>query len=58
MLDPIVLKKSFNLSILELCPIIASDLFDPQSELILTPSQESLQCSLGLRFFLKKEHPS
>jgi hypothetical protein len=42
MLDALVLKKSFNLRILELCPIVASNLFDPQAELILSPSQESI----------------
>jgi hypothetical protein len=34
MLDALLLKKSFNLRVLELRPIIASYLFDPQSELI------------------------
>jgi hypothetical protein len=42
MLDALLLKKSFNLRILELCPIVASNLLDSQSELILSPSQESL----------------
>jgi hypothetical protein len=58
MLGPLLLKKAFHLSILELCSIVASDLFDPQSELILSTSQESLQCTLGFRFFLQKEHLS
>jgi hypothetical protein len=38
MLDALLLKKSFNLRVLELRPIIASYLFDPQSELILSLS--------------------
>jgi hypothetical protein len=42
MLGALFLKKSFNLLILELCPIVASNLFDSQPELILSPSQESL----------------
>jgi hypothetical protein len=58
MLDPLLRKKSFNLRVLELCSIVASNLFDSQSELILSPSQESLQGLLGLRFFLQKEYTS
>jgi hypothetical protein len=42
MLDALLLKKSFNLRVLELCSIIASNLLDSQSELILSPSQEFL----------------
>jgi hypothetical protein len=42
MLDALLLKKSFNLEVLELRSIITSNLFDSQSELILSPSQESL----------------
>jgi hypothetical protein len=42
MLDVLLLKKSFNLRVLELRSIVASNLFDSQSELILSPSQESL----------------
>jgi hypothetical protein len=41
MLDAILLKKSFDLRVLEHRPIIDSNLFDPQSELILRLSQES-----------------
>jgi hypothetical protein len=41
MLDALLLKKSFNLRILELCSIVASNLLDSQSELILSLSQES-----------------
>jgi hypothetical protein len=41
MLDAL-LKKSFNLGVLELCSIVASNLLDSQSELILSPSQEFL----------------
>jgi hypothetical protein len=37
MLDAL-LKKSFNLRVLELHSIITSNLFDSQSELILSPS--------------------
>jgi hypothetical protein len=42
MLDALLLKKSFNLRVLELRSIAASNLLDSQSELILSPSQESL----------------
>jgi hypothetical protein len=42
MLDALLLKKSFNLGVLELSSIVASNLFDSQSELILSPSQEFL----------------
>jgi hypothetical protein len=42
MLDVLVLKKTFNLRVLELCSIVASNLLDSQSKLILSPSQESL----------------
>ena len=41
MLDAL-LKKSFNLRVLELRSIVAPNLLDSQSELILSPSQESL----------------
>jgi hypothetical protein len=58
MLDALLLKKSFNLRVLELRSSVACNLFDSQSELILSPFQESLQGLLGLRFFLQKEHPS
>jgi hypothetical protein len=58
MLDALLLKKSFNLRVLELRSIVVSNLFDSQSELILSPSQESLQGLLGLRFFLQKEYLS
>jgi hypothetical protein len=37
-----LLKKSFNLRVLELCSIVASNLLDSQSELILSSSQEFL----------------
>jgi hypothetical protein len=57
MLDAL-LKKSFNLRVLELRSIVASNLFDSQFGLILSSSQEFLQGLLGLRFFLQKEHPS
>jgi hypothetical protein len=39
MLDALLLKKSFNLRVLELRSIVASNLFYSQSELILSPSQ-------------------
>jgi hypothetical protein len=52
------LKEAFNLRVLELRPIVASYFLDPQSELILSPSQESLEGLLGFKFFLQKEHPS
>jgi hypothetical protein len=42
MLKALLLKKSFNLRILELRSIVASNLFYSQSELILSPSQEYL----------------
>jgi hypothetical protein len=42
MLDALLLKKAFNLRVLELCSIVASNLLDYQSKLILSPSQESL----------------
>jgi hypothetical protein len=58
MLDPLLLKKSFNLRVLELRSIVAYNLFDSQFKPILCPSQESLQGLLGLRFFLQKEYPS
>jgi hypothetical protein len=48
MIDALLLKKSFNLRVVELRSIIASNLFDSQSELILSLSQESLQGLLGL----------
>jgi hypothetical protein len=48
MLDALLLKKSFNLRVLKLHPIIAPNLFDSQSELILSPSQEFLRSLLGL----------
>jgi hypothetical protein len=51
MLDSL-LKKSLDFRVLELCPIIASNLLDAQSELILSPSQEFLQSFLGLSFLL------
>jgi hypothetical protein len=38
MLDALLLKKSINLRVLELCSIVASNLFDSQSELILSLS--------------------
>jgi hypothetical protein len=40
MLDALLLKKSFNSRVLELRSIIASNLFDSQSELILSLFQE------------------
>ena len=58
MLDALLLKKSFHLRILELHSIVASNLLDSQSELILSPFYESFQGFLGLRFFLQKEYPS
>jgi hypothetical protein len=42
MLDALLLKEAFDLRVLELRPIIASNFLDPQAELILSPSQESL----------------
>jgi hypothetical protein len=42
MLDALLLKKSFNLRVLELRSIVASNLLDSQFELILSPSQKSL----------------
>jgi hypothetical protein len=42
MLDALLFKKAFNLRVLELRPIVASYFLDPLSELILSPSQESL----------------
>jgi hypothetical protein len=42
MLDALLLKKSFNLRVLELHFIVASNLFDSQSKLILSLSQEFL----------------
>jgi hypothetical protein len=41
MLDALIIKEAFDLRVLELRPIIASYLLDSQSELILSPSQES-----------------
>jgi hypothetical protein len=38
MLDALFLKKSFNLRVLELRSIIASNVFDSQSELFLSLS--------------------
>ena len=58
MLDSLLLQKAFNLRVLELRPVVASYLLDPQAELILSPSQESFQSFLGVRFFLQKEYPS
>jgi hypothetical protein len=42
MLDALLLNKSFNLRALELRSIVAFNLLDSQSELILSPSQEFL----------------
>jgi hypothetical protein len=42
MLDALLLKKSFNLRVVEPRFIVASNLFYSQSELILSPSQEFL----------------
>jgi hypothetical protein len=43
MLDAFLLKKAFNLRVLELHSIVvASNFLDSQPELILSPSQESL----------------
>jgi hypothetical protein len=42
MLDALLLKKSFNLRVLEPRSIVDSNLFDSQSELILSLSQEFL----------------
>jgi hypothetical protein len=42
MFDALLLKKSFNFRVFELRSIVASNLFDSQSELILSLSQESL----------------
>jgi hypothetical protein len=42
MLDALLLKKSFNLRVLELRSIVAPNLLDSQSELILSSSQEFL----------------
>jgi hypothetical protein len=42
MLDALLLKKSFNLIVLELRSIVASNLLDSQFELILNSSQEFL----------------
>jgi hypothetical protein len=38
MLDALLLKKSFNLRVLQLRSIVASNLLDSQFELILSPS--------------------
>ena len=54
MLDALVLKEAFNLRVLELRPVVASYFLHPQAKLILSPSQESFQSLLGLRFFLQK----
>jgi hypothetical protein len=42
MLDALLLKKTFNVRVLELHPIVASNLFYSQSEIILSLSQEFL----------------
>jgi hypothetical protein len=42
MLDALLLKKSFNLRVLELRSIVDSNLLDSQSELILSPHQKFL----------------
>jgi hypothetical protein len=42
MLDALLLKKAFILRVLELRPVAASYFLDPQAELILSSSQESL----------------
>jgi hypothetical protein len=42
MLDALLLKEAFNLRVLELRPVVASNLFYSLSELILSSSQESL----------------
>jgi hypothetical protein len=57
MLDALFLKKYFNLGVLELHSIIASNLFDSQSELILSPSRRILIKSLGFEFFPAKRTP-
>jgi hypothetical protein len=48
MLDALLLKKSFNLGVLGLYPIITSNLLDSQSKLVLSLSEEFLQSLLGL----------
>jgi hypothetical protein len=53
-LDALLLKTSFNLRVLELCPITASNLPDSQSELILSPSQEFFKVSWVCDFSRKK----
>jgi hypothetical protein len=42
MLDALLIKKSFNLRVLELRSIVASNLLDSQSKLILSLSPEFL----------------
>jgi hypothetical protein len=54
MLDALVLKKAFYLRVLELHPVVASYLLDSQSELILSPSQESLKVSWVCDFSCKR----
>jgi hypothetical protein len=58
MLDPFILKKFFELCVLELYAIIASYLLDSKVELVLSSSQESLQSLLGFTFVLQKEYLS
>jgi hypothetical protein len=56
MLDALLLKKAFNLRVLELRSVVACYFLDPQAELILSPSQESFQSLLGLRDFSCKKN--
>jgi hypothetical protein len=58
MLDTHLLKELFNSSVLKLRSVITSYLLDSQVELILSPSQEFLQGSLGFTFILQKEYSS
>jgi hypothetical protein len=56
MLDAILLKKSFNLRVRELRSIVASNLLNSQSELILTCLKNFLT-SLGFVIFPAKRTP-
>jgi hypothetical protein len=57
MLDALLLKKAFNLRILELRPIVASNLFLSLSRTHFEPVSRIPLRSLGFGIFLAKRTP-
>jgi hypothetical protein len=57
MLDTLLLKKAFNLKVLELCPVVASYLFNSQSALIFELVLRIPLRSLGFELFPAKRIP-